>query len=83
MIDRVVANKLLPASIRHDIVERSDGIPLFVDEVTGAALAAESESAARRSVAAVPRSALADPASLHALLMAQLDRLGWAKQVAQ
>jgi class 3 adenylate cyclase/predicted ATPase len=83
MIDRVVGNKLLPASIRHDIIERSDGIPLFVEEVTKAALEAESESAARRSLAAVPPPALAVPASLHASLMARLDRLGWAKEVAQ
>ena len=34
MIDRVVGNKLLPASIRQDIVERTDGIPLFVEEMT-------------------------------------------------
>jgi hypothetical protein len=34
MIDRVVGNNLLPASIRHDIIERSDVIPLFVEEMT-------------------------------------------------
>src|SRR5215831_4237463 len=83
MIDRVVGNKLLPANIRHDIIERSDGIPLFVEEMTKAALEAESESAARRTVAAVPPPALAVPASLHASLMARLDRLGRAKEVAQ
>ena len=54
MIDRVVGNKLLPASIRQDIIERTDGIPLFVEEMTKAVLEAESESAARRTVAAVP-----------------------------
>jgi predicted ATPase len=32
MIDRVVGNKLISASVRHDIVERADGIPLFVEE---------------------------------------------------
>ncbi len=32
MIDLVVGNKLLPASIRQDIVERTDGIPLFVED---------------------------------------------------
>jgi hypothetical protein len=32
MIDRVVGNKLLPASVRQDIIERTDGIPLFVEE---------------------------------------------------
>jgi class 3 adenylate cyclase/predicted ATPase len=83
MIDRVVGNKLLPANIRHDIIERSDGIPLFVEEVTKAALEAESESAAGRTIAAVPAPALAVPASLHASLMARLDRLGPAKEVAQ
>jgi class 3 adenylate cyclase/predicted ATPase len=83
MIDRVVGNKLLPASIRRDIVERTDGIPLFVEEITKAVLEAESEGAARRMVAAVPSAALAVPASLHASLMARLDRIGPAKEVAQ
>jgi len=32
MIDRVVGNKLLPPNLRHDIIERSDGILLFVEE---------------------------------------------------
>ena len=49
MIDRVVGNKLLPASIRQDIIERTDGIPLFVEEMTKAVLEAESEGAARRT----------------------------------
>ena len=83
MIDRVVGNKLLPASIRQDIIERTDGIPLFVEEMTKAVLEAEGESDARRTAAAVPSPALAVPASLHASLMARLDRLGPAKEVAQ
>jgi class 3 adenylate cyclase/predicted ATPase len=83
MIDRVVGNKPLPGSIRQDIMERSDGIPLFVEEMTKAVLEAESEGAARRTVAAVPSPALAIPASLQASLMARLDRLGAAKEVAQ
>jgi class 3 adenylate cyclase/predicted ATPase len=83
MIDRLVGNKLLPASIRQDIIERTDGIPLFVEEMTKAVLEAESEGAARDLVATVPSSALAVPASLHASLMARLDRLGPAKEVAQ
>ena len=43
MIDRVVGNKLLPANIRQDIIERTDGIPLFVEEMTKAVLEAGSE----------------------------------------
>ena len=83
MIDGVVGNKLLPANIRQDIIERTDGIPLFVEEMTKAVLEAESEGAAQRTVAAVPSPALAVPASLQASLMARLDRLGPAKEVAQ
>jgi class 3 adenylate cyclase/predicted ATPase len=83
MIDRVVGNKLLPESIRQDIIERTDGIPLFVEEMTKAVLEAESELEAQKTVAAVPSSALAVPASLHASLMARLDRLGAAKEVVQ
>jgi predicted ATPase len=83
MIDHVVGNKLLPASVRQDIIERTDGIPLFVEEMTKAVLEAESEDEAQRTAAAVPSPALAVPASLHASLMARLDRLGSAKEVAQ
>jgi class 3 adenylate cyclase/predicted ATPase len=83
MIDRVVGNKLLPTSIREDIVERTDGIPLFVEEMTKAVLETGSESAADQTAAAVPFPALAVPASLHASLLARLDRLGPAKEVAQ
>jgi class 3 adenylate cyclase/predicted ATPase len=83
MIDRVTGNKLLPASIRQDIIERTDGIPLFAEEITKAALESESERAAELAIAAVPSPTLAVPASLHASLMARLDRLGPAKEVAQ
>jgi class 3 adenylate cyclase/predicted ATPase len=83
MIDRVVGNKLLPANIRQDIIERADGIPLFVEEMTKAALEADSEGSAERAIGVVPSPALAVPASLHAPLMARLDRLGPAKEVAQ
>ena len=83
LIDRVAGNKPLPANIRQDIVERSDGIPLFVEEITKAVLEAESEGAAQRTMASVPSPPSAVPASLHASLMARLDRLGPAKGVAQ
>ena len=61
MIDRVVGNKLLPASVRQDIIERTDGIPLFVEEMTKAVLEAGNEGAAEQTVAAVPSPALACP----------------------
>jgi class 3 adenylate cyclase/tetratricopeptide (TPR) repeat protein len=83
MIDRIVGNNPLSASIRLEIIERTDGIPLFVEEMTKAVLEADSEGAAAHVAAAVPFPALAVPASLHASLMARLDRLGPAKEVAQ
>ena len=83
MIDRVVGNKPLPVSIRQDIIERTDGIPLFVEEMTKAVLEAESEANARQTVGAIPVPRLAVPASLHASLMARLDQLGPAKEIAQ
>jgi class 3 adenylate cyclase len=79
----VVGNKELPADVMAEIVERTDGIPLFVEEMTKAVLEAEGEGEARRTAAAVPSPALAVPASLHASLMARLDRLGPAKEMAQ
>ena len=83
IIARLVGNKELPADVMAEIVERTDGIPLFVEEMTKAVLEAESESEARQTAGAVPSPALAVPASLHASLMARLDRLGTAKEVAQ
>ena len=77
LIDCVTGNNSLPTSIRQDIVKRTDGIPLFVEEMTKAVLEAGAEVAGERS------SPSAVPASLHASLMARLDRLGPAKEVAQ
>ena len=83
MIESVVGNKPLPANIRQDIIDRTDGIPLFVEEMTKAVLEAESQGAVEHLAAPVPSSALAVPASLQASLMARLDRLGPAKEIAQ
>jgi class 3 adenylate cyclase/predicted ATPase len=83
MIDGVIGNKLIPATIRQDIIERTDGVPLFVEEMTKSVLEAGSEKEERLTAAAVPSAALAVPASLHASLMARLDRLGPAKEIAQ
>ena len=83
MIDQVAGDKPLPVNIRRDIIERTDGIPLFVEEMTKAVLETESKDEARRTAALIPSSAPAVPASLHASLMARLDRLGRAKELAQ
>jgi class 3 adenylate cyclase len=80
IIERLVGNKELPADVLAEIVERTDGIPLFVEEMTKAVLEAENEG---ETAAVVPSPTLAVPASLHASLMARLDRLGPAKELAQ
>jgi DNA-binding winged helix-turn-helix (wHTH) protein/predicted ATPase len=82
MIDRVVGDRVLPTNIRQGIIERTDGIPLFVEEVTKAVLEAESQGAAS-TAEAIPFPVPAVPVTLHASLMARLDRLGSAKEVAQ
>ena len=77
MIDRVTGNKALPESVRQDIIERTDGIPLFVEEMTKAVLEAESEGDARtdRRRRSVSRLLQSQRACTHRL-MARLDRLG-------
>ena len=78
MIGAVVGATALPATIRQGIVERSDGVPLFAEEMTKAVLEADGERAT-----AGPSPSLTVPATLRASLMARLDRLGPAKDVAQ
>jgi class 3 adenylate cyclase/predicted ATPase len=83
MIEGLVGNRPLPAGIRQDIIERTDGIPLFVEEMTKAVLDADGDNEARRTVARAPAPGVTVPASLQASLMSRLDRLGPAKEVAQ
>jgi predicted ATPase len=49
MIDGVSGNKALPPSIRQDIIERTDGIPLFVEEITKAVLETGGQPGCRTS----------------------------------
>lgn len=81
LIEGIIGDRSLRADIRRDIIDRTDGIPLFVEEMTKAVL--EGEREARRAVAAEPTSLVAVPASLQASLMSRLDRLGPAKDIAQ
>jgi class 3 adenylate cyclase len=83
IIDDIVGKMPIAASVKQDIIERTDGVPLFVEEMTKAVLETASQIAAARLVAAMPAAAPTVPASLHASLMARLDRLGPAKEVAQ
>src|SRR5262249_10233094 len=58
-----------------EIVERTDGVPLFVEELTKAVVEAGADRG-YASISAVPMSSLAVPATLHASLLGRLDRLG-------
>ncbi len=70
----------LPQELVEEIVERTDGVPLFIEELTRAALEAGGEAELQ---AALPAAA-AVPATLYTSLAARLDRLGaTARQVAQ
>ena len=84
LVERMTGNKPLPAGLVERIVARTDGIPLFIEELTKAVL--ESDLLADhgdRFVLAGPLSELAIPVTLHDSLTARLDRLGPVKEVAQ
>jgi predicted ATPase/class 3 adenylate cyclase len=77
----------LTSDIVDEIIDRTDGVPLFLEEVTKAILeTAElaTSVAARGAIAAIPGARTAVPATLQASLMARLDRLGpAAREIAQ
>jgi class 3 adenylate cyclase len=73
----------LPPNVVDEIVERTNGVPLFVEELTKAVVEAGADRG-NASISTVPMSSLAVPATLHASLLGRLDRLGpAAKTVAQ
>jgi len=84
MVLRVTGGKPLPADVVQHIVAKTDGVPLFVEELTKMVL----ESGLLREAGGQyklsgPLSSLAIPTTLHDSLMARLDRLAEAKAVAQ
>ncbi len=84
LVESVTRGKGLPAEVLEEVLARTDGIPLFVEELTRSVL----ESGLLRDegdhyVLQGPLSALAIPVSLRDSLMARLDRLGEVKDLAQ
>jgi predicted ATPase len=84
MIERITGAKALPAELVQQIVARTDGVPLFVEELTKTIL--ESDLLQERQnryglTDLLPPPAI--PATLHDSLMARLDRLSTGKEVAQ
>jgi class 3 adenylate cyclase/DNA-binding winged helix-turn-helix (wHTH) protein/predicted ATPase len=85
LVAQVAKNDALPADIVTEIVDRTDGVPLFVEEMTKAVLEAATNDGEGGATASMESySALAVPATLHALLMSRLDRLGpVSREIAQ
>src|SRR5262249_27756815 len=79
MVQKVTGGKDLPAEVLRQLVAKTDGVPVFVDELTQTVL----ESGLYVETQHAAPLPLAIPATLHDSLMARLDRLGPAKEVAQ
>ncbi len=84
LIGRITGGKRLPAEVLEPILARTDGVPLFVEELTKTVLESGliADSGDRYALVR-PLPPLAIPATLHDSLMAQLDRLAPVKEVAQ
>lgn len=84
MISRLTGERPLPEAITAQIVARTDGIPLFVEELTKTVIdSGVVKRVQDRHVLAQPGKRPSIPATLQDSLMARLDRLGKAKEVAQ
>ena len=84
LIERVTAGKTLPEEVMDEILARTDGVPLFVEELTKTVL--ESGLLQEQDdhyVLNRPLPSMAIPTTLHASLMARLDRLAPVREVAQ
>jgi class 3 adenylate cyclase/tetratricopeptide (TPR) repeat protein len=84
MITGVTGGKALPQEIAGQIIDRTDGVPLFVEELTKAVVESGMlTDAGDHYTTAVPVPALAIPPTLQASLLARLDRLAPVREVAQ
>ncbi len=78
LIGNIVGGKSLPQQLLDQIVDRTDGVPLFVEELTKAVLESEQVQDSEQ-----PAQPLAIPSTLQASLMSRVDRLGSAREVLQ
>jgi len=84
LVERVTDGKTLPKEVTDEILARTDGVPLFIEELTKTVL--ESGLLQERNghyVLERPLPSLAIPTTLQASLMARLDRLAPVREVAQ
>jgi class 3 adenylate cyclase/predicted ATPase len=84
MVERLTGGKPLPGEVLHQILLKTDGVPLFLEELTKTVLESGMlRDAGDRYELAGSLSILAIPATLHDSLVARLDRLAPVKEVAQ
>ncbi len=84
MVERVTGGKALPAEVLQQIVAKTDGVPLFVEELTRMVLESDLlRDVGDRYELTGPLPPLAIPSTLQDSLMARLDRLATVKEVAQ
>jgi len=83
-VERLTGGKALPPDVAERIIAHTDGVPLFVEELTRAVLEGDLlTEESDRYVLAGPLPAFAIPTSLQASLIARLDRLAPLKDIAQ
>jgi predicted ATPase len=73
MVAELTRDKALPKATVDQIIDRTDGVPLFIEELTKVLVERGDASPSMHEI----------PATIHDMLMARLDRLGGAKQIAQ
>jgi class 3 adenylate cyclase/predicted ATPase len=84
MVEHLTGGRALPTEVLEQIVAKTDGVPLFVEELTKAVLEGGLlRDEGDRYALVGPLPPLAIPATLHDSLMARLDRLAPVKEVAQ
>ncbi|HEX6016309.1 MAG TPA: hypothetical protein VFY87_31790, partial [Geminicoccaceae bacterium] len=84
LVERVTGAKPLPAEVLEQIVAKTDGVPLFLEELTKAVLESGLlQDEGNSYVLSGPLPPLAIPATLHDSLAARLDRLAPVREVAQ
>jgi class 3 adenylate cyclase/predicted ATPase len=84
MVARMTGNKPLPKEIAAEIIDRTDGVPLFIEELTKAVIeSGVLTDAGDQYRITGPLPPMAIPTSLNASLLARLDRLAPVREVAQ
>jgi predicted ATPase len=82
IVEAIASDVPIASTVKAEIIERADGVPLFVEELTKSILESGGSQAQHITSAILP-AAPSIPSTLHASLMARLDRLGDAKEIAQ